>query len=124
MSQKSEHADETEIDASLDDLPDDETIDETVVNLEANGFEVVVADTAEAALETIQSHISDDVSVMNGHSTTPNGRPLAASPRLPITFSVESTRSHRLAKWSRLTVPEAGSVPIHSLLATSLSLAG
>ena len=70
MSQKSEYADETDLDASLDDLPDDETIDETVASLEANGFEVVVVDSAGEALETIQSHIPADVSVMNGHSTT------------------------------------------------------
>ena len=70
MSQKSEYADETELDASLDDLPEDETIGETVTNLEANGFEVVVVDSAEDALETIQSHIPANVSVMNGHSTT------------------------------------------------------
>ncbi len=70
MSQKSDYVDETEIDASLDDLPDDDTIDETVANLEANGFEVVVVDSPEAALETIQSHIPPAASVMNGHSTT------------------------------------------------------
>lgn len=70
MSQKSEYADETELDASLDDLPEDETIGETVTNLEANGFEVIVVDSAEDALETIQSHIPANVSVMNGHSTT------------------------------------------------------
>lgn len=70
MSQKSEYVDETEIDASLDDQPSDDTIDETVANLEANGFEVIVVDSAEDALETIQSHIPADASVMNGHSTT------------------------------------------------------
>ncbi len=70
MSQKSEYADETELDASLDYLPEDETIGETITNLEANGFEVVVVDSAEDALETIQSHIPANVSVMNGHSTT------------------------------------------------------
>lgn len=70
MSQKSEYVDETDIDASLDDLPDADTIDETVANLEANGFEVVVVDSAEDALETIQSHIPAGASVMNGHSTT------------------------------------------------------
>lgn len=70
MSQKSEYVDETEIDTSLDDQPDDDTIDETVANLEANGFEVIVVDSTEDALETIQSHIPSDASVMNGHSTT------------------------------------------------------
>lgn len=70
MSQKSEYVDETEIDVSLDELPDDDTINETVANLEANGFNVVVADSAEDALETIKSHIPAGASVMNGHSTT------------------------------------------------------
>jgi hypothetical protein len=70
MSQKSDYIDETEIDVSLDELPDDDTIDETVANLEANGFNVVVADSAEDALETIQSDIPAEASVMNGHSTT------------------------------------------------------
>lgn len=70
MSQKSEYVDETEIDASLDNQPDEDTIDETVANLEANGFEVVVVDSAEDALETVKSHIPAGASVMNGHSTT------------------------------------------------------
>lgn len=70
MSQKTDYVDETEIDASLDDLPAEDTIEETVANLEANGFEVVVVDSAEDALETIQSRIPTDASVMNGHSTT------------------------------------------------------
>ena len=70
MSPKADYIDETEIDESLDELPDDETIDEAVANLEANGFEVVVADSAEEALETLQSHIPAGASVMNGHSTT------------------------------------------------------
>jgi L-lactate utilization protein LutB len=68
--QKADYADDTEIDATLDDLPDDETLDETVENLEANGFEVVVVDTAEDALDAIKSEIPAGASVMNGHSTT------------------------------------------------------
>ena len=70
MSQKADYVDETEIDDSLDDFPDEDTLDETVANLEANGFDVVVVDTAAAALETITSHIPAGASVMNGHSTT------------------------------------------------------
>lgn len=70
MSQKSHYTDETDIDASLDELPDEETLADTVENLEANGFAVVVVDDADEALETIQSHIPAHVSVMNGHSTT------------------------------------------------------
>jgi len=70
MSQKSDYADETEIDASLDELPDNDTIEESVANLEANGFTVVVAESGEDALETITSQIPAGASVMNGHSTT------------------------------------------------------
>jgi L-lactate utilization protein LutB len=71
MSQeKSTYAADSNIDETLDELPDDETLEETVENLRANGFEVVVADSTAEALETIQSQIPDGVSVMNGHSTT------------------------------------------------------
>ncbi|WP_242695658.1 LUD domain-containing protein [Halomontanus rarus] len=70
FSRGSSHIDETEIDVSLDDQPDDNAIDETVANLEANGFEVIVVESAEDALETVQSHVPADASVMNGHSTT------------------------------------------------------
>lgn len=71
MSQeKSEYADTTEINETLDNLPADEAIEEAVDNLEANGFEVVVADSSAEALEMLQSRIPDSVSVMNGHSTT------------------------------------------------------
>ena len=71
MSQeKATYAAETEIDDSLDQLPDDETVDETVDALEANGFRVIVAESADEALETLQSRIPTGASVMNGHSTT------------------------------------------------------
>jgi L-lactate utilization protein LutB len=68
--QKADYADDADIDESLDELPDDQTLDETVESLEANGFEVVVVDSAEAALAELKDQIPDDVSVMNGHSTT------------------------------------------------------
>jgi len=70
MSQKSEYAAETEIDESLDELPSDEELENAVENLEANGFEVTVVDSAEEALEQIESLIPAGASVMNGHSTT------------------------------------------------------
>jgi len=70
MSQKADYTDRTEIDASLDELPDDETIEETVANLEANGFEVEVVDSADEALDTVRSLVPAGASVMNGHSTT------------------------------------------------------
>ncbi len=70
MSEKVDAVDEAEIDESLDQLPDDETVDKAVENLEANGFEVVVVDSADEALATLKRHIPDGASVMNGHSTT------------------------------------------------------
>jgi L-lactate utilization protein LutB len=68
--QKSDYVDDADVDATLDELPADETIEDTVSNLEANGFDVVVVDTADEALDTLKSHIPADASVMNGHSTT------------------------------------------------------
>lgn len=68
--QKSDYVADADIDATLDELPTDEAVETTVTNLEANGFEVVVADSAEEALETLQSLIPAGASVMNGHSTT------------------------------------------------------
>jgi len=68
--QKSDYVDDADIDATLDKQANEETIEETVENLEANGFDVVVVDSADEALETLQSHIPAGASVMNGHSTT------------------------------------------------------
>ena len=68
--QKSDYVGDTDIDTALDEQADEETIEETVENLEANGFDVVVVDSADEALETLQSHIPAGASVMNGHSTT------------------------------------------------------
>ena len=68
--QKADYADDAEIDADLDELPDDETVEETVANLEERGFDVIVVDDADEALTAVKSQIPDGVSVMNGHSTT------------------------------------------------------
>ncbi|WP_280587342.1 lactate utilization protein [Halorubrum sp. Boch-26] len=68
--QKADYADDTEIDDALDQLPDDETVESAVAGLEASGFDVIVVDDADEALETVKSQIPDGVSVMNGHSTT------------------------------------------------------
>jgi L-lactate utilization protein LutB len=68
--QKAAYADDAEIDAELDELPDDETVEETVANLEERGFDVTVVDDADEALATVKSHVPAGVSVMNGHSTT------------------------------------------------------
>jgi len=71
MSQeKAVYAEDAGIDTELDELPSDDAVEETVENLEANGFDVVVVDSAADALETLQSHIPDGAEVMNGHSTT------------------------------------------------------
>jgi L-lactate utilization protein LutB len=71
MSQrKPDYVDDADIDESLDDLPAADAIEEAVENLEANGFEVVVVDSADAALAELQSLIPAGASVMNGHSTT------------------------------------------------------
>ncbi len=68
--QKADYLDETEIDNSLDSLPGEESINQAVRNLEENGFDVIVVDTAEEALSEITSRIPSRASVMNGHSTT------------------------------------------------------
>jgi L-lactate utilization protein LutB len=66
--QKSDYV--VDIDAALDDSPGDEEVSKAVDNLRENGFAVVVVDSAEEALETLQSQIPAGASVMNGHSTT------------------------------------------------------
>jgi len=68
--QKPDYVDDAEIDESLDELPTEETIEATVENLQANGFDVVVVDSAADALAQVQSLIPAGASVMNGHSTT------------------------------------------------------
>ncbi|AEM59142.1 hypothetical protein HISP_18200 (plasmid) [Haloarcula hispanica N601] len=68
--QKSEYADDADIDESLDELASEETIEQTVENLEANGFDVIVVDSTDDALAELQSLIPTEASVMNGHSTT------------------------------------------------------
>ncbi|WP_435334929.1 lactate utilization protein [Haloarchaeobius sp. TZWWS8] len=70
MSEKSTYLAEVDADESHDQLPDDETVEETVENLEARGFDVVLVDSAEEALDAVKDQIPADVSVMNGHSTT------------------------------------------------------
>jgi L-lactate utilization protein LutB len=68
--QKADYADDAEIDDALDRPADDETVEETVTNLEERGFDVIVVDDADAALEAVRSQIPAGASVMNGHSTT------------------------------------------------------
>lgn len=68
--QKADYADDAEIDETLDQPADDATVEETVANLEERGFDVVVVDDADEALDAVESQIPAGVSVMNGHSTT------------------------------------------------------
>ena len=71
MSQrKSDYVADVDIEEPLDELPDDEALEAAVANLESNGFEVVVVDSAAKALTAVRSLIPDGASVMNGHSTT------------------------------------------------------
>ncbi|WP_257299565.1 lactate utilization protein [Haloarchaeobius sp. FL176] len=70
MSEKAEYLTTVSADESYDQLPDEETIQATVENLEARGFDVVVVDTADEALDTVVDAIPAGASVMNGHSTT------------------------------------------------------
>ena len=64
--QKAYYADDAEIDAELDELPDDETVAETGANLEERGFGVVVVDDADEALDADRSQIPAGVPVMHG----------------------------------------------------------
>ncbi|WP_232703289.1 LUD domain-containing protein [Halobacterium wangiae] len=71
MSQtKADYEDDVAYDESLDELPTDEELETTVSNLEDRGFDVVVVDSGEDALDEVVSRIPDGASVMNGHSTT------------------------------------------------------
>jgi len=53
-----------------DSRPSKKELEETVNNLEENGFNVKVVETGEKALEEIKGLVEDDSSVMIGHSTT------------------------------------------------------
>ena len=70
MSEKAEYLTTVSADESYDQLPDEETVQATVENLEARGFDVVVVDTADEALDALVGAIPAGASVMNGHSTT------------------------------------------------------
>jgi len=71
MSQtKADYEDDVAYDESLDELPTDEELETTVSNLEERGFDVVVVDSEDEALDEVVSRIPEGVSVMNGHSTT------------------------------------------------------
>ncbi|WP_254542836.1 lactate utilization protein [Halomarina pelagica] len=70
MSQTKEDYEDVAIDESLDDLPTDDELAEAVENLEARGFDVVVVDSGDEALDAVVDLLPAGVSVMHGHSTT------------------------------------------------------
>ncbi|MDG5777603.1 lactate utilization protein [Haloarculaceae archaeon H-GB2-1] len=61
---------DVDYDESLDDHPDEKTIDATVESLENRGFDPVLVDSAAEALAEVKDRIPAGASVMNGHSTT------------------------------------------------------
>jgi len=67
---KAEYEDDVAYDESLDERPTDQELETAVSNLEERGFDVVVVDDADAALDEVLSRIPAGASVMNGHSTT------------------------------------------------------
>lgn len=69
-SNKDGYAETVDYDESLDTHPTDEELDDAVENLEASGFDVVIAEDAAAALDKVEAQIPAGAGVMDGHSTT------------------------------------------------------
>ena len=68
---KADYIGELDVDASTwDEHPSEAAVEETVANLESNGFAVEVVPDAEAALGFLKGAIPAGASVMIGHSTT------------------------------------------------------
>ena len=67
---KASYIDDVEVDRSMDALPSADELAETVENARGRGFDVVVVETPEAALDALTSQVPDGASVMTGHSTT------------------------------------------------------
>lgn len=63
-------ADDLELDDRLDRLPDDETLDETVANIERRNIAVTICETGDDALEYLRDRIPTNATVANGRSTT------------------------------------------------------
>ncbi|WP_135303536.1 lactate utilization protein [Haloarcula amylovorans] len=71
MSQnKDGYADSVSYDESLDEHPSDEELNAAVENLQSRGFDVVVVEDGETALDELRERIPAGASVMDGHSTT------------------------------------------------------
>ena len=69
-SHKDGYAETVDYDESLDTHPTDDELDTAVENLEASGFDVVVVEDADAALDELTARIPAGAGVMDGHSTT------------------------------------------------------
>jgi hypothetical protein len=69
-SNKDGYAETVDYDESLDTHPTDDELDAAVESLEARGFDVVVVDDADAALDELETRIPAGAGVMDGHSTT------------------------------------------------------
>jgi hypothetical protein len=69
-SNKDGYAETVDYDESLDQHPTDDELDAAIDSLEASGFDVVVVEDADAALDELTAQIPADAGVMDGHSTT------------------------------------------------------
>lgn len=67
---KNELNDDLELDESLNERPDADTLDETVANVEHRNIAVTVCDTGGEARDSLAECIPATASVMNGRSTT------------------------------------------------------
>jgi len=70
MANKDGYAETVDYDESLDTHPTDDELDTAVENLEDRGFDVVVVEDADAALDELTGRIPAGAGVMDGHSTT------------------------------------------------------
>lgn len=67
---KSAYIDDVQYKEQLDEVPGQQRVEQTIENLEARGFNVVLVTDEQAALEEIISRIPAGATIMNGHSTT------------------------------------------------------
>ncbi len=63
-------ADDLELDNRFDQLPDDETLEETIANIERRNITVTICETEDDAIEYLRDRIPTNASVANGRSTT------------------------------------------------------
>jgi hypothetical protein len=67
---KEDLADGLDLDESLDQLPDEETLNETVANIERRNISVTICETSSDARKHLADQIPSNTSVSNGRSTT------------------------------------------------------